>query len=88
MRIKRLVLHSVFYMAGAATSIVAAHQLAPARQAILPGLSNTAAGGQNFLGQIVNRSAKSDRLPKQHQMLRPKDKIHIKAPLIATIRVV
>lgn len=86
MRVERLVLYSVFYVAGAATSIVAAQQFTPAPQAILAGLSNSAAGSEEF--QIVNRSAKSDRLSIHHPMLRPKGKIHIKAPLIATVRLV
>lgn len=70
MIIKGLALYTALYVAGAASSIVAVHQLVPARQAVLPTLPGSAAGRGGFYGQVVNRAGKSDRLHIRHPMSR------------------
>jgi hypothetical protein len=80
MIIKGLALCTALYVAGAASSIVAVHQLAPARQAVLPTLSGSAAGPGGFSGQVVNRAGKGDRLPIRHLMSRSNGRNRLEAP--------
>jgi hypothetical protein len=80
MIIKGLALYTALYIAGAASSIVAVHQLVPARQAVLPTLSGSAAGFGGFSGQVVNRAGKGDRLPIRHPMSRSNGRNRLEAP--------
>jgi hypothetical protein len=73
--IKSFILYSALYVAGAASSIVAVHQIAPARQAVLTSLSDTKVKSESFFGQVVNRSLKSNRLPIQHELPQASDKL-------------
>jgi hypothetical protein len=73
MLIKGLILYSALYIAGAASSLVAVHQIAPARHAVL-------VKSESVFGQVVNRSLKGNRLPIQHGLPQAHDKLHYMVP--------
>jgi hypothetical protein len=77
MLIKSLMLYSLPYVAGIASSILAANQL---DLGLKPSSFEPSAKSGVFQGQIVNRSLKGDRLPILHQTHRPNGKIYMKAP--------
>ena len=72
MLIKTLALYSLVYIAGI-TSSMAVHQVIPSAGTAARFQSGTGGGTPIFNGQIVNRSLKSDRLPKRQ--------VNEKAPL-------
>jgi hypothetical protein len=80
MLIKGLILYSALYIAGAASSLVAVHQIAPARHAVLISLSDTKVKSESVFGQVVNRSLKGNRLPIQHGLPQAHDKLHYMVP--------
>jgi hypothetical protein len=55
--IKGLILYSLPYIVGVASSIVAARQLVPSLDTLARRLSDTPAKGDVFLGQVVNRAS-------------------------------
>jgi hypothetical protein len=80
--IKGLILYSLPYIVGVASSIVAARQLVPSLETLAHGLSEATVKGDVFLGQVVNRSLKGDRLSIQHAkpLTNANGKIYIKIP--------
>ena len=80
MIIKGLALYTAVYIAGAASSIVAVHQLVPARQEVPLTLSGLATGPAGFYGQVVNRAGKGDRLPIHHPMSRSNGTNRLEVP--------
>jgi hypothetical protein len=78
--IKGLILYSLPYIVGVASSVVAARQLVPLFETLAHRLSEAGAKGDVFRGQVVNRSLKGDRLPMQHAKPLTNGKIYIKVP--------
>jgi hypothetical protein len=78
--IKGLILYSLPYIVAIAGSMVAAHQLVPSLDTFAHRLSEPPAKGDLFLGQVVNRSLKGDRLSMQHANPLTNGKIYIKIP--------
>jgi hypothetical protein len=78
--IKGLILYSLPYIVGVASSIIAARQLVPSLDTLAHRLSETPATGDVFLGQVVNRSLKGDRLSMQHAKPLTSGEIYIKIP--------
>lgn len=76
MLIKSLMLYSLPYIAGVASSLVAAHQIAPSLEKMIF-KTNDRSGV--FFGQVVNRSLKGDRLPMRRSTSST-GKIYIEVP--------
>ena len=80
MLIKSVVLYSLPYVVGVASSMVAAHHFAPLFGTTPTTLSAPTPAEGAFLGQVVNRSLKGDRLVVHHGPPHTKSKVYIKIP--------
>ena len=80
MLIKTVVLYSLPYIVGIASSMVAARHFAPLLETTPTTLSAPTATDGAFRGQVVNRSLKGDKLVVWHGPPHPKGKVYIKTP--------
>ena len=69
MFIKSVVLYSLPYIVGIASSMVTTHHFIPSLGTTPTHLSAPTPEDGTFLGQVVNRSLKGDKLAVQHDRL-------------------
>lgn len=80
MLIKSVLLYSLPYIVGVASSMAAVNHFAPLLGTTPTTLSAPTATDGSFRGQVVNRSLKGDRLPVQRGAPHTKSKVNIKIP--------
>lgn len=79
MLIKTLTLHSLSYIVGI-TSSIAVHQVSLSTATTARFQSETSTEAAITIGQIANRSVKSDRLPIKQAQLQANDKAPVQVP--------